>query len=169
MKITSYPSRPKQPHFYDNYEKGRLFEGSIKRLFNERNFRLDKWHESRRIVDHYIPVSFTYPDLELVFFIGRKQYRFAVECKWRQTFWNGKIDWAEPHQIDAYEYFQRQQRIPVFIAIGIGGSPSRPEKLFVTPLSHISHTTEVYESDLILYKRKPQHRLFYDAIQPKLF
>jgi hypothetical protein len=169
MKMTGYLARPGRVTYVDNYEKGRLFEEYITRLFNKRHFTLDKCHESRRIVDHPIPVSFTYPDLELIFFIGRKQYRFAVECKWRQTFWDGKIQWAKPRQIRAYEDFQRRQCIPVFIAIGIGGQPHRPEKLFVTPLCNISHTTEVYESNLILYKRKPHHRFFYDAIQLNLF
>jgi hypothetical protein len=161
--MTNYTLNTREPKHSDNFEKGRLFEEYVTRLFNKRNFRIDKRHESRKIIGHYVPISFTYPDLELVFFIGPKQYRFAVECKWRRAFNNDKIQWAKPHQIKAYEDFQRQKCIPVFIAIGIGGYPSRPEKLFVTPLSNISNSTEVSESNLILFKRKPHHRLYYNT------
>jgi hypothetical protein len=106
--------------------------------------------------------------LELVF-VGARHYRFAVECKWRKEFIAGKIEWAKDKQICVYEDFQHQNRIPVFIAIGIGGEPSNPEKLFVTPLDNISGSTEVYESELIPYKRKPTHRFFYNTVQLKLF
>ena len=60
------------------------------------------------------------------------------------------------------------RNIQVFIAIGIGGEPSNPEKLFITPLDHISMYTEVFESHLIRYKRNPKQR-FDDSEQLSLF
>lgn len=59
--------------------------------------------------------------------------------------------------------------MPVFIVIGIGGTQSNPEKLFVTPLDNIKTYVEVYEHQLIEYKRNPTHKFFYDTIQLKLF
>lgn len=152
----------------DSYEKGYLFESYIIKLFNEEYFKLDKWRKSQKTNERFSLLTHYYPDLELIF-SGSKKYKFAVECKWRQEFIDGKIRWAEERQISRYESFERKYGIYVFVAIGIGGEPSGPEKLFVTPLANISKHTEVYESQLIPYKRKPTRRFFYDTVQIKLF
>jgi hypothetical protein len=164
---TTLPATPhvRQP---DSFEKGRLFEDCIIKLFNEKHFKLIKWRKAEKVTDNSYLFDRSNPDLELVF-VGAKRHRFAVECKWRKEFIAGKIDWANSYQICVYEDFQQQNRIPVFIAIGVGGEPSNPEKLFVTPLDQISMFTEVYESELIPYKRKPTHRFFYNTVQLKLF
>lgn len=165
--IITLPSA-KQTTDTDSYEKGRLFEQYVIELFNKESFQLKKWRKSERITDRIYSPDHSNPDLELTLF-GKKQYRFAVECKWRKEFKEGKIEWAANFQISSYENFQTRFRIPVFIAIGIGGEPSAPEKLFVTPLDNICNYTSVYESDLIPYKRKPTHKFFFDTVQLKLF
>ena len=106
--------------------------------------------------------------MELVF-TGARKYRFAIECKWRKEFRDGKIDWARNDQICVYRMFQDQVRIPVFVAIGIGGEPDSPEKLFLTPLNNIHMHNELYEAGLIPFKRKPTHKFYYDVKQLKLF
>jgi hypothetical protein len=152
----------------DSFEKGRLFENYVVELFNEEYFKLDKWRKSQKTSDRLTLLTHSYPDLELIF-LGARKYKFAVECKWRKEFLSGRIKWATENQISTYERFEKKYGIYVFVAIGIGGLPSRPEKLFVTPLQNISKYTEVYESQLIPYKRKPTRRFFYDTVQIKLF
>jgi hypothetical protein len=152
----------------DYYEQGRLFEDYIRQLFNQKSFQLKKWRKSGGIPkDTFIP-DHLYPDLELIF-VGRNQYPFAVECKWRRRFNNGSIDWATWDQISRYEEFQRKRAMPVFIAIGIGGTPSDPNRLFVTPLCNLTQHTHVYEHQLIQYNRKPAQKFFYDTIQLRLW
>lgn len=153
----------------NSYEKGNLFEKFVIQLFNEKKFKVKQYRESKKIIkgtvllaDHY------YPDIELVF-LGKQKYFFAVECKWRKNLLNGMITWAEQHQIKRYEEFWLFRKIPIFIAIGIGGEPSAPEELFVTPFEKIKGSSQVFESDLIPYKRKPSHKFFYDTVQLKLF
>lgn len=158
----------KQDSHPDHFEKGRLFEEYLINLFSKKSFYLKEWRKSERFLDGFFPFGHSNPDLELVF-EGKKKYRFAVECKWRKEFVEGRITWAANYQICFYEDFQNRNGIPVFVAIGIGGEPSNPEKLFVTPLCNISRCTEVFESDLILYERKPTRKFFYDTIQLKLF
>lgn len=148
--------------------KGHEFEDYIITLFNQQNFKLLEWRNFLKASNGVFPLNNSYPDLELQF-VGARKYRFAVECKWREKFVDGKVPWADLNNIDAYQQYQRQNAIPVFVAIGIGGLPSNPEKLFVTPLDKISMYTEVYESDLIPYKRKPTHKFFYDTRQKRLF
>ncbi|HRO45337.1 hypothetical protein [Agriterribacter sp.] len=153
----------------DPYEKGYQFEEYITKLFNARRFKLEKWHKSQRIESGLYLTGMSHPDLELIF-VGRQKYRFAVECKWRKELLNGKVSWVNSYnQITHYKNFQSCNRIPVFIAIGIGGEPSAPERLFLTPLDKISGFTEVYESELIPYTRNPSHKFFYDTVQLKLF
>ena len=161
------PIRPADgPKNTDYYEQGRLFEEYVKNLFSEKNFKLKMWRKSRLIAPDTFISDISYPDLELVF-IRNLHYPFAVECKWRKRFYKGKIDWATQNQINKYIEFDKKMR--VFIAIGIGGTPSNPEKLFVTPLLNLIGCTEVYEHQLIRYKRKPTNRFFYDTIQRRLW
>jgi len=149
-------------------EKGHAFEDYIVNLFNEQNFQLLNWRSDKIATNGVIPQSNSFPDLEYVF-MGNKRHRFAVECKWRKRFIGGKIEWATHYQIQTYEKYEKENRIPVFIAIGVGGECSNPAKLFVTPLCNISKYTEVFESQLILYKRKPTQKFFYDTKQLRLF
>jgi len=158
----------RHPPTLNSYEKGRCFEEYVVQLFNKDNFELIKWRRSERLEDRVLLQDCLNPDLELVF--GRyKKHPFAVECKWRKEFVAGKIRWAANYQISSYRDFENRFRIPVFIAIGVGGEPSSPERLFVTPLYNIEMCPEVYETDLIPYKRKPTRRFFYHTTQLKLF
>lgn len=153
----------------DPYEKGYLFETFITRLFNEQRFKLEKWRKAGHKANGDFPFFMAYPDLELIF-TGKRRYRFAVECKWRKEFKFGKITWVDGYnKIIIYKEFQSRFNIPVFIAIGIGGHPSSPQKLFLTPLDNISNDIIVRESELLPYTRKPTQRFFYDTIQLKLF
>jgi hypothetical protein len=153
----------------DYYEQGRLFEEYVKNLFNQDSFIIKRWRKSVLIPRDTFISDICYPDLELIF-VGKNQYSFAVECKWRSKFnHNGQIDWASTEQIRTYLDFERKRAMPVFIAIGVGGSASNPKKLFVTPLCNLIGYPEVYEHQLIKYKRKPTQRFFYDTVQLRLW
>jgi hypothetical protein len=168
MKPQTTPKPFRQPPILDSYEKGRFFEEYVIQLFNADNFKLNKWRKSEKLGNSILLQDCANPDLELIFGKYRK-YHFAVECKWREKFIENKITWATNNQISSYQNFEKKFRIPVFIAIGIGGEPSSPESLFVTPLCNMAMYSEVYEADLIPYKRKPTSRFFYDTVQLKLF
>lgn len=152
----------------DSYEKGRLFEEYVIKLFNERHFKLKEWRMSAKAIEGNLPSDHYLPDLELIF-MGMRNHRFAVECKWKKNFFKGQIEWANQRKINVYKKFQNDERAIVFVAIGIGGEPSNPEKLFVTPLDMICNMTWLSESDLLQFKRKPTHRFFYDTVQLRLW
>lgn len=152
----------------DSYEKGRLFEEYVTKLFNDQHFKLKDWRKAERISFSELPKNHCDPDLELIF--GRGQYKFAVECKWRNEFNDGILRWDKKDKsLETYRNYSRENNIPVFIVIGVGGDPSNPEKMFVTPLEKICSSVEIVESDLMPYKRKPTHKFFYDIRQLKLF
>lgn len=153
----------------DNYQKGLAFENYIIDLFNKRFFFQLKHRKSEK--RDFFDADLCNPDFDLeLVFSNRRKYKFSVECKWRQEFNdNNMIRWAERYQINNYLSFQRRMNIPVFVAIGVGGVPSDPEHLFVTPLDYISQYCEVYESYLMPFRRSTTHRLYYNYSQLALF
>ncbi len=171
-----FPMQPyiKQSSVYapplTSFQKGHMFEDYVITLFDayKKRFKLLEWRSAPNSSNGIFVESNRFPDLEFVY-LGKYPQRFAIECKWREKFVDGKIEWASHQKICNYVEYEFQNRIPVFVAIGIGGSPGCPEKLFVTPLSNIAHLPEVYESDLIPYKRPPQKPLFFDVTQLSLF
>jgi len=152
----------------EDFKKGYLFEAYIKDLFNEKNFKLKRWRKSILLPpDTYIS-DLCYPDLELIF-VRRNHYPFAVECKYKSNFRvDGTITWASEKKIAIYESFEKKFNMTVFIAIGVGGSPSNPQKLFVTPLVNIKDCPNVSEQQLIEYVRKTDRRFFLDTVNMKL-
>jgi hypothetical protein len=152
----------------ESYEKGRLFEEYVIKLFNDQHFKFKDWRKAGRMAFCDLPKNHCDPDLELIF--GRGRYKFAVECKWRSEFKAGIFQWEKKDKsLEIYRKYSRQRNIPVFIVIGVGGDPSNPEKMYVTPLECICSLGDICESDLMPYKRKPTHKFYYDIVQLKLF
>lgn len=77
------------------------------------------------------------PDLKFKY----KVAHFAVECKWRQSFGNGSITWAKERQIRNYNEYQKNKKEKVYIAFGVGGEPSKPDHLYLVPLSVLKYET----------------------------
>ncbi|TMI65369.1 MAG: hypothetical protein E6H07_05460 [Bacteroidetes bacterium] len=151
----------------DSFEKGFHFENYMVTLFNKRKFRLLEWRGDKIASNGVSPLSNSWPDLVFAS-LGKKKFHFAVECKWRKQFFEGGTDWADRYKIDSYLEYQRDKNMRVYVAIGVGGTASNPEKLFVTPLDHISMYPFVYQSRLIPFKKNPEQRID-DAEQLELF
>jgi hypothetical protein len=68
---------------------------------------------------------------------------FAVECKWRARWGRGKsgdlgIWW--PHDLtDKYARFSQERSIPVFVAFGIGGTPSQPSEVYFIEVERLHY------------------------------
>jgi hypothetical protein len=172
MAYTSTRSTNKNVNL-SNYEKGLRFEKYVINLFNQQFFDLVSHNESKKqsrkenLPGNHSAIS-PDPDITLMLF-GRRKYKFAIECKWRSRFYNGKITWAEDYQIRNYKEYGKYNGIRVFVAIGIGGEPSDPNELFVTPLHYIEHSSEAHRDDLLKYVRKPRRRFGFDPVQLSLY
>lgn len=70
---------------------------------------------------------------------------FAIECKWRRDFFKERLDWAGDFQIRNYNDFQRGQKMPVFIALGVGGMPDAPREIYLAPLSRLKYGSATRE------------------------
>ncbi|MFC6267371.1 hypothetical protein [Frigoriflavimonas asaccharolytica] len=88
------------------------------------------------------------PDLKFKY----KNKPFAVECKWRNAFKNGKTDWAKNRQIQNYLNYQNTKKEKVYVALGIGGKPEAPERLYLIPLYRLTleFVTEDYIQEFVI-------------------
>lgn len=85
----------------------------------------------------------------------------AVECKYRSRFIKGReeygIWWAPEYKIRNYNIFREKENRPVFIAIGIGGTPSKPDHLFLVPLYCLKYRF-VPKEYLRKFERSPKNK-----------
>lgn len=150
----------------DAKEKGNAFEKFIVQKFDQNYFQLLEW-QGDKIVNGIFPKSTMHPDL-LVRLKGKEEATFAVECKWRQNYFKGGIEFASDEQVKRYKTFMQEKKIPVFIVVGLGGNAEAPEKVFVIPLERVS-SGQIPASDLTEYlQRELQNGLFYERTKLKL-
>ncbi|MBD0285773.1 MAG: hypothetical protein ICV79_10165 [Flavisolibacter sp.] len=151
-------------------EKGDAFEKYILSLFDRASgrFRLLDWRSDKITESGLYALSNHSPDLALDFKDNGGYHKFAIECKWRSSFYNGTIDWAKEYQIKNYLNYQKRENIPVFIAIGVGGAPNAPDNLYVARLNDIARYPSIYQSTLKKYERNPKHKFFYNPEHRKL-
>lgn len=137
-----------------NYAKGFEFEKYAISLFNEENWVIERVSSDvSEAVGRYVH-SDSWPDLTIK--NRRTGRRFSIECKYRSNFCTHRdckqIRWAEEHQIRSYNKFQNKENHLVYVIIGVGGAPSKPERLFLLPLNSLRQpfVKEDYLSDFEL-------------------
>ncbi len=168
MRASTHPNTSEEIQHQDPFEKGYAFEDHVISLFETRKFKLLQRHNDRKASDDLYLLSNSDPDMEFLY-LGSKNHRFAVECKWREKFKEGRMVWASGHQICMYEKFQNQTGLPVFIILGVGGEPSKPERVYLAPLKEISTSSTVTETELIPFLRENGKHFTYDPAQSRLF
>ena len=136
----------------DEPDEGRRFEEFILNKFPKDTFNLVERRREKLLNGKATEVS-RYPDLQLELKGQSEKFPFAVECKWRNDFWKGIIEWARDAQISSYQEFQTSRQMPVFIALGVGGTPDNPRHLFIIPLSHL-YQSILTQNWLKKYKRE---------------
>lgn len=147
-----------------NYQKGVDFERYVALLFNK-YISIKDWTNDSSDKKAGIEVeSDKNPDFTLVFKPRNK--KFAVECKYRSyPIWNNKINdyvihWSYPGQIQAYNKFSEAEEMPVFIVIGLGGTPDNPEYMYCIPLDEARYPA-IYPSVFNKHKRVPTLPFFW--------
>ena len=149
----------------EKYEKGKQFEQYIAKLFNPQYYAIKDWTRDNSDKRNGIYVeSDKQPDFIIRFKI--KEEIFAVECKWRSNPYRSEkvngivVNWASAEKIRQYQKFEKDEGIPVYIVIGLGGEPSNPDKMFCLPLSEAKYP-EMFLSVLYKYERPPKKAFFW--------
>ena len=150
-----------------NYQKGTDFEKYVAGLFTRRSdyFAINDWTRDNHDKSKGIYVeSNTNPDLVIRY--KPTNEKFAVECKYRSGFYRSQkingpvVKWAAPDQIKRYNAYSRSNRIPVFVVIGVGGSPKNPATMFCIPLKDAKYP-EIFPSVFEKYVRDPGKTFFW--------
>lgn len=161
--------KTQQDDFDENKAKGDAFEKFVVKNFSRKYFTLQEWR-SDKYVDGIYAVSNHFPDLEVIFNFKEKGVNeaFAIECKWRKNYYKNGIEWALNYQIKNYKEYAEKLNIPVFVVIGVGGEPEKPEELFIVPLQEMKSNT-ISKSELANYKKDiSETRFFWDYEKNKL-
>ena len=116
-------------------EKGAAFEEYVITCFDNKEYRLIEWRSDKHIPNWGGPASCQWPDLVMEH-IGRRE-RVAIECKYRSLPRSGQVEWARPDQIYNYTQYEKREKIPVYVALGLGGAPESPKAFYIARLRHM--------------------------------
>lgn len=134
-----------------SFLKGEDFENFLrKKIFPRKDYHLlmktHNFHENKK---DFIE-STLYPDF--LFNEIKTDKEFFVEAKYREKLnFEDKLEWCKPYQFKRYKKYNDD--IPVFIAIGFGGRPANPHRVFIVPLEEIKYN-DLFLSFLDKYERK---------------
>ncbi|MBI5004101.1 hypothetical protein HZC00_03335 [Candidatus Kaiserbacteria bacterium] len=114
------------------YWKGTRFEHYVSTLFPEPDFSIhDRTRDISKFLNRRVESNMR-PDF--VFRNQKDQSLFAVECKWRGRWAQGKNGdlglWWDQIQGERYRAYGRESGIPVYVAFGVGGSPEKPKEVY---------------------------------------
>lgn len=117
-----------------SFVKGEVFEDYVREyLFPEDMYELvHKTHDYKSNNSDYVESSLL-PDFK--FRCVKTGKEFFVEAKYKSNpeYFKDKIEWCKPYQLKRYQEIDKDAK--VFIILGFGGKPKKPEELILFPLS----------------------------------
>ena len=135
-------------------QRGNEFEGYMVDVFApEKGFLLKEWNQGQISPNGNFSEDELKPDLKIERVRPGKNLAFWLECKYRSTL-NSKYPLFKDYQIERYSTFQGKSHIKVLVAIGTGGTPSAPEKVYILPLDTVKVGTLTSESDYSPFELK---------------
>lgn len=131
-----------------SFVKGEDFENYVRQfIFPTELYQLEHHsHDYNTNKGDYVQTSLN-PDF--MFTSKRDKKKFYVEAKYRSDFQESGIEWCKAYQLKRYQ--KANEDIPVFIALGVQGKPSRPKYLFVFPVEKVKYT-KLFDSVLKKYE-----------------
>ncbi len=124
----------------DAHQKGSRFEKFVTSLFPEDQYViLDRTRDTGKRLGRYVE-SDKNPDL--LFKKRSTGESFAVECKWRGAwtkapgYEDSGIAWKTEWTL-RYGDFGRKLGVPVMLALGIGGTPEKPQEVYLVPIDKL--------------------------------
>ncbi len=85
-------------------------------------------------------------------YVSKTGIEFFVETRFRTRFQDQILEWGKFFELKQYQ--DVDQVTPVIIAIGLGGQPAAPERVFMVPVRHVKFVKN-YPSLLQKYEVEP--------------
>jgi hypothetical protein len=141
----------------DSHAAGLAFEKHVMGLFGK-DFKVRWMREaSKEEVD-------LNPDLEVEY--AATGDAFGVECKYRASHFLGRIPWAKEYQLRKYGRYRGSGK-RLFIVIGLGGTPEKPDYMYCVPAWQAVST--MLDIDLLKrYRRDPARKFRWDPAERRL-
>jgi hypothetical protein len=148
-----------------SFMKGEDFEKCLRqKVFPQDKYDLVmKTHDFHENSQDYVESSL-YPDY--LFRDRKKNTEFWVEAKYREKLFEGKVVWCKPFQFKRYQHLDNN--LPVIIAIGFGGRPRNPEKIFLVPLEDIKYNA-LFPRFLQDFEFEGSRKNMIDGVMDKLY
>ncbi len=140
------------------HEEGLAFERHVIGLLG-RDYKV-KW--MRQATKEEVDFS---PDLE-VEHVGSGD-SFGIECKYRASTFMGRLSWAKEYQLKKYARYREKTGRPLFIVIGLGGTPERPDYMYCVP-GWRAASKALKLDELKRYRRDPLRRFRWDSREKRL-
>ena len=140
-------------------DNGMRFEKYILHKFNLNFCKVKEWRGDK-FTDGIYAESTKYPDIEIEFSLRDTKKLFAVECKWRRRYSKNGIQCARKEQLYNYKHYSEENRMPVFVVIGVGRYPDNPEDVFVIPLDDLIEPFLTLDF-LAKYRRLDKNKYFF--------
>ena len=141
----------------DKEMKGDNFEKCVVDLFPKEEFTIVEWTTDVMRKHHRYVEADTRPDLKIRHNLSGDE--FYVECKFRSGLFKGGLQWCKYNQLERYRAYSEDTGLPLFIAIGLGGMPHSPERMFCIPIKEARYPN-LYPSVYENFERDPE-RLFF--------
>ncbi len=142
----------------ESEQKGDDFERYVVDLFDEKYFSIVQWTTDMARKHTRFVESDCGPDL--VFRYRPTNEIFSVECKFRSKLFKGKLQWSAARQLGRYRCFARDNEIPFYVVIGLGGKAGKPKRMFCIPLDETKSpelSPELFEK----FERSPKKKFFW--------
>ena len=123
-----------------NKRKGDDFEKFVVKILSKNKYLKIKRWTGDKYVDGIYDKTNQQPDLLIECMLKGEFSNFAIECKWRNGLGVNYVQIAKNEQLSRYRAIKEIDKIPVFIVLGVGGTPNRPDNLYVLPLQVIKNS-----------------------------
>lgn len=141
-------------------QKGDEFERYVVDLFDEKYFTIVEWTtDNMRKHSRYVEAD-TRPDLLMRY--NPTGEEFYVECKYRSKLYENMFMWSTHEQMNRYFRFAYEKKLPFFVIMGLGGAPSKPEKMYCVPLQEIKYP-QLYPKAMIDFYHEPGKGFFWNG------
>lgn len=124
--------------------KGDEFEDYVADIFHNNKLRIKEWNKGSVTKAGAFAENALNPDMYIVDEIGEPIIEYWAECKFRSNL--PELGFAlKEYQLNRYKQIQSSSKRKILILLGVGGSPSAPDKFYSIPFD-----------ELFKYKRIPQ-------------